>query len=77
MPDKAFLIYICSWSHGSLHVYSFVRGLGLGSYEWVWLVDIFVLPMGLQTPSAPSVFLLTLIEEKVGRASNTSAQKIF
>jgi hypothetical protein len=25
----------------------------------VWLVDIFVLPMGLQTPSAPSVLSLT------------------
>jgi hypothetical protein len=24
-----------------------------------WLVDIVVLPMGLQTPSAPSVFALT------------------
>jgi hypothetical protein len=27
MPDKAILCYICSWSHGSLHVYSMVGGL--------------------------------------------------
>jgi hypothetical protein len=59
-PDKAILCYICSWSHGSLHMYSLVGGLvprssgvGVGG----WMVDI-VLPMGLQTPSAPSVFSL-------------------
>jgi len=27
MPDKATLCYICSWSHGSLHVYFLVGGL--------------------------------------------------
>jgi hypothetical protein len=27
IPDKAILFYICSWSHGSLHVYSFVGDL--------------------------------------------------
>ena len=27
MPDKAILCYICSWSHGFLHVYSLVGGL--------------------------------------------------
>jgi hypothetical protein len=27
MPNKAILCYICSWSHGSLHVYSLVGGL--------------------------------------------------
>jgi hypothetical protein len=56
MPVKAILFYICSWSHGSLHLYSLVGG------PWerlgVWLVDIVVLPMGLQTPSAPSVLPL-------------------
>ena len=26
MPNKAILCYICSWSHGSLHVYSLVGG---------------------------------------------------
>jgi hypothetical protein len=26
MPNKAILCYICSWSHGTLHVYSFVGG---------------------------------------------------
>ena len=24
LPNKAILCYICSWSHGSLHVYSLV-----------------------------------------------------
>ena len=56
MPDKAILCYICCWNHGSLHVYSLVSGLVLGSSGGaVWLVDIVVLPMELQTPSAPSV----------------------
>jgi hypothetical protein len=31
MLDKAILCYICCWSHGSLHVYSLVGGLVLGS----------------------------------------------
>jgi hypothetical protein len=30
-PNKAILCYICNWSHGSLHVYSLVGGLGPGS----------------------------------------------
>ena len=56
MSDKVILCYICSWSHGSLHF--LVGGLVPGSSgqgRGVWLVDIVVLPMGLQTPSAPSV----------------------
>ena len=59
MPNKAILCYIWSWSHGSLHVYSLVGGSVLGSSGGYWLVDIIVFPMGLQTPSAPSVFPLT------------------
>jgi len=31
MPNKAILCYICSWSHGSVHVYSLVGGLVPGS----------------------------------------------
>jgi hypothetical protein len=31
MHNKAILCYICIWSHGSLHVYSLVSGLVLGS----------------------------------------------
>jgi hypothetical protein len=31
MPNKAILCYICSWGHGSLHVYSLVGGLVPGS----------------------------------------------
>jgi hypothetical protein len=59
MPYKAILNYICSWSHGSLHVYSLDGGLVPRSPAGVWLVGIVVLPMGLQTPSAPSVLPLT------------------
>jgi hypothetical protein len=33
MPDKAILWYICSWSHGSLHVNSLVGGLVPGSFR--------------------------------------------
>jgi hypothetical protein len=41
-------------------VYSLVSGLVHGSFGGgVWLVDIVVLPMGLQTPSTPSVLALT------------------
>jgi hypothetical protein len=55
MSDKAILCYICSWSH----VYSLVGSLVPGSSGGFWLVDIVVLPMGLQIPSAPSVLSLT------------------
>jgi hypothetical protein len=64
MPDKAILYYIRSWSHWSLHVYSLLGGLvPESSVEgWWWgfvqLVGI-VLPVGLQSPSAPSVLPLT------------------
>jgi hypothetical protein len=55
MPDKAILCYIYSWGHGLLQF-----GWWFSPWElWgVWLVDIVVLPIGLQTPSAPSVFSL-------------------
>jgi hypothetical protein len=59
MHDKAIHCYINSWSHGSLHVYSLIGGLVPGSSGvGFWLVDI-VLPIRLQTPSAPSDFSLT------------------
>jgi hypothetical protein len=60
MPDKAMLCYICGWSHGSLHVYSVVGSLVPGSFGGVWLVDIVVLPMRLQTPSAPSALYFSI-----------------
>ena len=50
------LILIYSWSHESLCVYSLVGGLVPG----VWFGDIVVLPMEMQTPSAPSILPLTL-----------------
>jgi hypothetical protein len=59
MPNKAILCYICFWSHGSLHVYSLIGGLVPGSSEGICLVDIVVLPIRLQTPSAPLVHSLT------------------
>jgi hypothetical protein len=44
MPDKAILCYICSWSHGSLHVYSLVGGLVPGSSgRSGWLILLFFL----------------------------------
>jgi hypothetical protein len=51
MSNKAILCYICGWSHGSLHMYSLVGSLVLGSSgEGVWLVDI----VNLDTVSVPS-----------------------
>jgi len=58
MLNNAILCYICSWSHGSLHVDSLFSGSVPGSSHGVWLVDIVVLPMELQSPSAPSVLSL-------------------
>ena len=60
MLDKAVLCYISSWSHESFHVYSLVCGLAhenTGRSDC--LVDIVVLPMGLQTTSATLVLSLT------------------
>jgi len=59
MTDKAILGYICSWSHGSLHVYFF--GWCFSPWEfWVVVVVDTVLPMGLQSPSVSPVLLLAL-----------------
>jgi hypothetical protein len=58
MPDKSIICYICTWSHGSLHVHSLVGGLVPGSFGGSgWLILLF---MGLQSPSAPSVLPLAL-----------------
>ena len=51
--DKAILCYICSWSHGSLHVYSLIGGLVPGSSGvYGWLIMLFFLwgckPLQLQ-----------------------------
>jgi hypothetical protein len=43
--------------------YSFVDGLVPGSSGRAWLIDIVVLPMGLQTTSTPSVPSLTPLLE--------------
>jgi hypothetical protein len=61
MPNKAILYCICSWSHGPIHVYSLVGGLVPGSLGvgGVQLVDL-VLPVGLNSPSVPSVLPLNL-----------------
>ena len=43
MPDKAILCYICSWSHGSLHLYCLVDGLVPESYGGSgWLILFFL-----------------------------------
>ena len=56
MSNKAIHCYICSWSHGSLHLF----GWWFSPWElWgYWLVHIVVPPMGLQNPSAPWVLSL-------------------
>jgi hypothetical protein len=71
MPNKAILCYIYGWSHGTLHVYSLVGGLVPGSSGGVWLVDITVHTMGLQTPSSPAVFFFfkCLLPEVPGRSA--------
>jgi len=38
VPNKAILCYICSWSHGSVHVYSWDGGLVPGSSVWLALL---------------------------------------
>jgi hypothetical protein len=59
MPDKAILFYKLGWSYVSLHVYSLVGVLDPGNSGGIWLFDIVVLPMEMQTPSAPSMLSLT------------------
>jgi hypothetical protein len=44
MSNKAILCYICSWSHGFLHVYSLVGGLVPGSSgDTGWFILLFLL----------------------------------
>jgi hypothetical protein len=57
MSDKAILCYICSWSNGSIHVYSLMGALVLEKFQG--LIGWYCLAMGLQTPSAPSALPLT------------------
>ena len=51
MSDKVILCYICSWNHGLV--------LSPWVLWTVWLVHIVVLPIRLQTHSAPSVLPVT------------------
>jgi hypothetical protein len=46
MPDKATFYYICSWSHGSLHVYCLVAGLVPGSSGGVGVGRLYCISMG-------------------------------
>jgi hypothetical protein len=55
MSNKAILCHMCSWSHGSLHVYYLVGGPVPRSSRAVWPVDTVAPPMGLQILSAPLV----------------------
>jgi hypothetical protein len=63
MNNKAILCYICSWFHGSLHMYS---GWWFSPWElWVyWFIHIVVPPMGLQTPSASWVLSLAFVQNR-------------
>jgi hypothetical protein len=57
IPNKAILCYICSWSHGFLHVYSLVGGPVPRSYRDLACWHCYS-THGLQTPSAPLVLSL-------------------
>jgi hypothetical protein len=62
MPDKVIFCHIFSWSHVSLNVYVLFCWQFSPWELWgegVLLFDTVVLPMRLQTLSAPSVFALT------------------
>jgi len=59
MLDNAILCHIRDWRHKSLYMYLLVGGLVPRSSGGVWLVDNVVVPMVLQTLSAPSFFSLT------------------
>jgi hypothetical protein len=53
------LLHMCQ-GHGPAYVCSLVGGLVSGSSEGSGLVDIVVLPLGLPSPSVPSILPLTL-----------------
>jgi hypothetical protein len=60
VPQGHPLRHMCSWSHGSLRVYSLVGGLGPGSFVGIWLLLLFFLGYCYEAiPSAPSVLSLT------------------
>jgi hypothetical protein len=63
LPQTPYMPYIMlhiSWSHGSPPpCLLFGWWFNLWQFCGVWLVDIVVLPIGLQIPSAPSVLTLT------------------
>jgi hypothetical protein len=64
MLDMAILFYICTWSHGLIYSYSD----WLFSLWELWVVQLLdiTLPMGLQSPSTPSVLPLGLGLESLG-----------
>jgi hypothetical protein len=59
--DKAVLCYICARGHGSDHVCSLVSGSVSGSSQGPGLVNTVGLPMGLLSPSAPSILPLSTL----------------
>ena len=58
IPHKAIFGYICIWSHRSLHIYPLAGALVPGSSGGILFIEIVILPMWLQSPSAPSVLPL-------------------
>jgi hypothetical protein len=67
MSNKAILCHICSWSHGSLHVYSLVGGpVPRSSGGSSRLTLLLPHPTGLQTPSAlECTYVLTITRHQV------------
>jgi hypothetical protein len=55
MPDKVILCYICSWSHGSLHVYPLVGSFVPGLFGWLILFFLW----GCKSSSATTFLALT------------------
>jgi len=59
IADSAILCYICSWSHGSLHVYSLVSNLDPGSSGVSGGLILLFFLWGCKTLSAPLVIFLS------------------
>ena len=60
MPYRTVLCYTCAQGHEAAYVCSLVSGFVSWNTEGPGLVDTVILPMGLQSSSAPLVIPLTL-----------------
>jgi hypothetical protein len=65
MPDNVILCYICSWSHGSLYVYSLVGGLVLWGVWWVLNWEVLIIELLCSHPIA--LLKLSLQWDDIGK----------